>query len=583
VRHILGGVLSRINKLKDWQAAIIFVVIGFGVFFTGLTSPFQGDDSGQIVTNLPVHSISNIKLFFKGGTFYGGSGFVQLIGSYYRPLMTTVYSIIYTIFGPRSFYFHLLQLLICIGSAALLYLVFRYSFKPGLAILLALIFLVHPIDSQVVYGIPEMQDALYFFFGILSFWLLLRFNSVISLWFVASCLFLSFLSKETSILFVVMALLYLLWWDRKRLGPFIVIMIIPSVVYLFLRHNAIGWLPASHNAPIDSLGLAHRLLTTPSIVLFYISKFLFPWELATSYYWIHPVYSFRYFLVPLFIDLSVIGLFIFFGFRIYHKAQKATYYTYLFFALWCSFGMVMLLQIIPLDMTVSETWFYFPMVGLLGMIGTIFKTFPKHIRAEWILVAAIIFSGCLGLRTAIRGLDWRSPYSLTEKDVIASGDDYRAYSILAIDLTNQNNFAAAKVYAERSVSIYPTFSNYANLGVVLTHLGDYSAAASAYHNGLKYGQSSLIYDNLGELTLLYGGYQANLNYLVNTLHLFPRDSPLWMYIAILQDKNNNNEAAQIDIENALRYGNVPQALYDNIINNVPFTITLAGKDISIKR
>jgi hypothetical protein len=62
--------LARLNRIKTWQAAIIIAVIGFAVFFTGLASPFQGDDLLQIVNNVPVHSIKNIKLFFEGGTFY---------------------------------------------------------------------------------------------------------------------------------------------------------------------------------------------------------------------------------------------------------------------------------------------------------------------------------------------------------------------------------------------------------------------------------------------------------------------------------------------------------------------------------
>src|SRR5437899_1611365 len=124
--------LARINRLTAWQAAIIIAVVGLAVFFTGLKNPFMGDDLPQIVNNPVVHSITNIRLFFEGSTFYTGQGLAPLSGSYYRPLMTTIFSLLYTIFGIHTLTFHLFQFVLCIGVAIILYLFFRYSFQPML-------------------------------------------------------------------------------------------------------------------------------------------------------------------------------------------------------------------------------------------------------------------------------------------------------------------------------------------------------------------------------------------------------------------------------------------------------------------
>ena len=157
--------LAKINKLKNWQVALIFLVLGFAVFFSGLMNSFQGDDLPQIVDNPVVHSISHIEIFFEGSTFYNGGGIAPLSGVYYRPLMTTAFSVIYTIFGAHPFYFHLFQLFLGIGSVFLLYLVFCYFISPTLSLVLSLIFLVHPLNSQVVFAIPWMQDTLFSFLG----------------------------------------------------------------------------------------------------------------------------------------------------------------------------------------------------------------------------------------------------------------------------------------------------------------------------------------------------------------------------------------------------------------------------------
>jgi hypothetical protein len=154
--------INKINKLSNWQAAFIIAVLGLAVFWTGLTNPFQGDDLGQIVNSIPAHSINNVKLFFEGSTFYNGQGLAPLSGTYYRPLMVTFYALIYSVFGNHPFFFHLFQLLLAIGSTIILYLFFKFSFKPVLALFLSLIFLIHPIDSQVVFSIPNLQDALFF-------------------------------------------------------------------------------------------------------------------------------------------------------------------------------------------------------------------------------------------------------------------------------------------------------------------------------------------------------------------------------------------------------------------------------------
>src|SRR5665213_1907759 len=302
--------LAKLNKITSWQAALIIAVIGFAVFFTGLTNPFQGDDISQIVNNVPAHSITHIKLFFEGGKFYNGQGLAPLSSGNFRPLMTTAFSLIYTLFGAHPIAFHLVQLILGIASATILYLVFRYSFKPVLALFLSLIFLLHPIDSQVVFAIPSMEDSLFFFFGILAFWLVIRFKSTRSLIPVAICLFLSLLAKETAILFVAMSLLFLFWFDRKRLYKFVGVMSLLLVLYIALRVNAIGWISNSNNVPIDSLGFAGRLLTAPSIALFYITKFIFPVKLASANYWVYPTFSFRHVLLPLLIDLAVLALLI---------------------------------------------------------------------------------------------------------------------------------------------------------------------------------------------------------------------------------------------------------------------------------
>ena len=334
----------KLERLSNTQAAIILIVVGIIVFALGLGNPFQGDDFFQIVNNVPVHSISNLFKFFGSSTFYNG---YKLTGSYYRPLMTTVFSIVYTIFGPQPIAYHVVQLIIYLSSAVLLFLVFRQFFKPVLSLLLAALFMVHPLNSQVVYAIPSMQDALCFFFGLLGIWFLVSRKDGHSLVYAAICLFMSFLSKESGAIFIVIMLAYLYLFDRKRVVRFSKIIVLPILVYLALKINAVGVDAKQFVAPIDNLGLGGRLMTDPSIVSFYLTKFVDPAKLATRYYWTYSSFSVAHVLVPLIFDIIVIGLFTCLGLLVKRNLKRQLFNAYVFFAIFAVVGILPYLQIIP--------------------------------------------------------------------------------------------------------------------------------------------------------------------------------------------------------------------------------------------
>lgn len=568
--------LSRVNELSNWQAALVIALIGFSVYFTGLTNPFQGDDFQQITNNTYVHSINNIGLFFDGGTFYNDGADAPLTGAYYRPLMTTVFSLIYTVFGAHPVYFHLAQLMFFIGSAIVLYLFFRYSFSPVLALLLSLIFLVHPVNSQVAFAIPSMQDALCFFFGILALYLLLRHESTKSLAAVTLSLFLALISKESGVVFIIISALYLLWFDRTRLYAFIGMITLPVVLWLALKVHAVGLLGANpNNAPIQRLDIGGRLLTAPSIILFFIIKFVWPRSLATAYYWVHPSLNFQTFLLPLLLDILLLAVVVYFGIIIRRRSSKAMLYTYLFFAAWATLGLALTIQVIPLDMTACETWFYISMAGVLGMIGTALRVIPKTIPSKALVVFSCLLIVALGTRSAFRGLDYASADKLARDNIANSKEDYVAYDQLASELVVQGKATEAKPYVDRSIDIYPTATNYNILGAVLTIQGDYAGAMKAYKSGLRYGDFILIYEGLGKLTMVTGDRASNERFLLSSVEKYPHDSKLWMYLAVLEARYKDSADARSAISKAAQYGQVPKQIYDSIINGTPLTLQVS--------
>lgn len=263
-------------------------------------------------------------------------------------------------------------------------------------------------------------------------------------------------------------------------------------------------------------------------------------------------------------------------------AAKSLYYTYLFFAIWFASGIVAHLQIIPLDMTAPETWFYFSMAGILGLVGVLMTSIPLRVQPQWLLLLACLIIGILGIRTGLRGLDFRNQNTLATKDIAAAGGNYVAYNTLATDLTHKGDYAAAKVDAEKSVAIYPTYINKFTLGKTLANVDNCPGSMTAYTAALRYNINPMpLSEQIGGLTLVCGTPDSDVRFLDSALHTYPHDSYLWMYLAIFEAKDKDSESAQYAIAKAAQYGPINQALYNDLIGNRPFTLNINDLHTSI--
>jgi uncharacterized protein HemY len=83
---------------------------------------------------------------------------------------------------------------------------------------------------------------------------------------------------------------------------------------------------------------------------------------------------------------------------------------------------------------------------------------------------------------------------------------------------------------------------------------------------------------LAGLTLVYGDTKENITFIKETLKLFPRDSYLWLYLAILYYRENNYPEAKYAIEQAkdYNYSRSPEVIstYTTIINKQPLTLEI---------
>jgi protein O-mannosyl-transferase len=559
------------------KAFIFIFLIGLVVFFNGMFNGFVGDDAAQITENINIHSLDNLPYFFLGSTFYSGGG-QALFGAYYKPALSISYALIYSVFGSQASAFHSFQIFLYIVNSCLLYLLFKVFFRGEIAFVLSLIFLVHPINSESAFYISATQEVLYFFFGILALLILQAYGSAKAVFLSGVLLFFSILSKETGILFFAVSMVYVSINKRKHQHLLLGCLSIILLAYLALRIHAIGlFTPHIVNAPIQNLDLLSRGINMPAIFLFYLQTFFFPQNLAVSYHWINKYVNLNDFFWPLIIGLIFIAVLSWFARFLYNNSVRKEFYLYIFFFLWFLSGIVFHLQIIPLDQTVADRWFYFPIVGLLGMMGVVIEKLKINLKNKLSIIILILLIGLLSSRTIVRGLDWRDSLILASRDIKISKEAFNLENGMSAVHFEQGEFIQAKIHAEKSIMLFPNMFNYTNLGASLFSLGDYQKSKEANFKALQYGAYYKTYENLAALALVYGDPVSNIDFIRNiALKKYFNDSTLWFYLATLEYVNGKSENARVDIGKAFVIDQGPRNsfMYDLINNNKQLNIKI---------
>jgi len=138
----------------------------------------------------------------------------------YYPLSSTVFWLVYQLWGANPFPFHLINVLLHIFNVLLLWRLLTHLRIPG-AWLAAAIFGLHPVVVESVAWITELKNLLAAFFFLLASLAYLQFDSKekneprIWAWYGATVLFfmLSLLAKPAAIMFPVLLILYA-WWKN---------------------------------------------------------------------------------------------------------------------------------------------------------------------------------------------------------------------------------------------------------------------------------------------------------------------------------------------------------------------------------
>jgi hypothetical protein len=558
--------------LTEKKAVILLIITGSLVYFNGLFATFAWDDYDQVLNNIPVHSITNIFTFFLGGNVYTGTS--KLFGIYYRPVMSTMFALIYTVFGPNPVFFHLVQIVIHISNGILVFFILKRFFPKVSAFFASLVFLIHPINTEAVIFVSTLQDTLFMFFGLLALRLVLV-KKITPLPAVELALFLllSILSKETGILFFALIPIYKLIFDKKGLGKLIGTEAIALSIYLILRFFIAGIDVTTHgNATIMQISPPERLLTMAKIFSYYFLTFFYPKDLAIAQVWVVRSPTFFDFYLPLFFDLVIIM----FGVLAYFwlKKVKGDLKIFYFFVSWLTIGIIFHLQIIPLDMTVAERWFYFPIVGLLGIFCLLIQNLhlkKGSIRITLSYLLLLVLVG-LAIRTVIRNSDWSNELKLYLHDAQISKNSVFLEENIGTEYYKLNELDLAQTYFLKASELEPGIPvAWYNLAVIAGRKGKFNLAKTYYQKAIDTGGYTQAYENLAIISYAYGPLTEAEKDTRAGLQVLPDDPKLWLIYALVENKLKKHNEALLAAKNAyiLSPNSYTSGIYNAINQNMP--------------
>ena len=197
------------SPLTNRKAIWIIIIVGFIVFGNMLFNEFVWDDKVFILYNPDVHQINILQLFEP-------SNFNK--ATYYRPLVATYFAFLYSIFESNTFFYHFFQLLIHMGITFFVFLLYKKFLPQGIAFVLALIFLVHPINVESVSYIASVGNIVFVAFGLLATMLVLNKRITLKTGFIVwLALLVVLLIKETAILFILVLLVGAMFFKQQNI------------------------------------------------------------------------------------------------------------------------------------------------------------------------------------------------------------------------------------------------------------------------------------------------------------------------------------------------------------------------------
>lgn len=484
-----GGRLSR------GPIALLILLAAVGaVYANSLDNAFLFDDVETIV-----------ELHIPGAGPFDQLKALLTSGLAYRPVRSASYAMDYAISGLNPWGYHVTNTILHALSAVCVYLIAQTLFTSPLAALLAaLLFAVHPIQTESVTYLSGRRDVLSGLFvlaGVSTFLHYRRSGRTRDLALTILLCPLAFFTKESGIVLPLLCLGYDVvsrirpsGSDGRTAGARVVRM----AGFDAIREGRWFYLPAAALTAALTVyvlffvrgtsqlayhggSLAMTALTMARVFLRYLTLLLFPLTLNADYsYNAFPVTT--SWIDPWAWSAAAIwgGLAIGWWRLLLRRPLTA------FGGLWFMMALLPVSQIVPHHDLMAEHFLYVPTAGFALLVAGLLEPALNRPRPSAAVAAACILALIvLSVRTVVRNADWKDELTLWRKTVQTAPESAKARNNLGAAYLRQGQRTLAEEQFAAAVAIRPDLAlAHANLGKLFLDRGELTRAEEALTRAL---------------------------------------------------------------------------------------------------
>jgi tetratricopeptide (TPR) repeat protein len=557
------------TKLKTWLASII-AIFAFILYAQSINHDYTLDDHRVIDENtVTKRGIAGIPDILKTDYWYG-SGRDELRGPIYRPTSLIVFATVWEFSPDSPHLYHFINVVLYAVTCLILFLLLNKLFaRQGLVFAFActLLFVAHPIHTEVVNNIKSLDEILCLLFGIIAIWFAYKYSlsqSMRALVFGGISFFMSLLSKETGIAFLVIIPLSVFFLSANSKKPIItasITLVGITALWLLIRMAVLKDVPRDITTATSPLN--NTLYAAPNMVRKYATAFYILIRYVFLLIFPHPLTSDYNFAQIKIQDLTdpgaLIGIIFYFGIGIYAilnlRRKSIIAYGILFY----------LVALAPVSnifflggSSMAERFLYTPSIGFCIVIAyflarltkteviksrvnspvTFFSTYSTLLLI--VLGIAILYS----FKTLSRNRDWKDTLTVFSRDVQTSKNSATANELFGNALLlkvakspNKQNqvdsFNLAKKYLKRALEIAPGFYYAAsNLGYIYLAENKPDSGYPYLRDALKYGPRDIqVNYYYGSTLFLLNKLDSAIKILNHTVELNPKYEAAYSVLA----------------------------------------------------